>query len=215
MHPMKNLMVVLLMVVGLAGCVVDWNGDGQIVVACLGDSNTDEFIHPVAAPTWCSKVGTGHGWIMLNYAVSGAPTQPIPNDGDINVVAQLHRMLSDGWRPDVLIVASGTNDMIRWDSQATPESIVTTLQQIDAEAEAAGIHDRWYGSIPPMDPSVAGAQAINAVIQQVNQVLRDGLGTKVIDLYTGFDQHEYFMDIVHFNQAGQEARAQYIASVIR
>lgn len=189
-----------------SGCISDWNRDDHVIIGCLGDSNTDEYVRPITAPTWCSKLTQNRGWLSVNYAISGAPIVAIPGDGT-DVLVQLHQLLSAGWQPDVLIVAAGSNDIIRWDSMSSPEKIVATLKQLDLEAAAAGIHDRWYALIPPVDPSLPNTGPINEIIRTVNETIRAGMGEQVIDLNTGFDNPAFFQDIVHFNQMGQAARA--------
>lgn len=222
---MKLFVLALVLTTGLSSCVWDWNNDGHILVGCLGDSNTDEYFNPITAPTWCSKLtvhrsSVGRMWENVNYAVSGAPIVPIPNptetcpdcDDGINVVHQFHTMIAAGWRPDVLIIAAGSNDIIRFDSVSTPESVVATLMQIDAEADMLGIRDRWFALVPPVDPDWPNADGINAVISNFNAYMKAHLPPeKIIDLYAGFLDHRYFRnDLVHFNDLGQSQRAAVI-----
>src|SRR5262249_26097624 len=99
--------------------VHDVNGDGRVVVACLGDSNTESRWPPPYTPkSWEMAAETAPGWTFVTHAVGGA-TVTRPTDDHSFADRQLDLALAD--RPDAVVLAFGTNDVRA--GRTTPEVI--------------------------------------------------------------------------------------------
>src|SRR5688500_16183557 len=103
----------LLLAAGACGSATgtqDANGDGTVVVACLGDSNTDRRWPPPGTPKWCELAAERvPAWRFVNHAVSA--TTVTRNDEPPGWSGpQLDAALASDV-PDAVVLAFGTNDV--------------------------------------------------------------------------------------------------------
>jgi len=186
-----------LVALALAGAVRDGNGDGRLVVACLGDSNTlpGGFL---VRHGWCDRLSTRrHRWQTVNQASGGATVTDfacalgIPICGRAQLAAAL-----DEDAADAVILAFGTNDVAF--GVELPE-IVLAYQARLAEAAARGA--RAFVALTPPD---FRSRARRRQIAALNRLLRASIPSEdLVDFARGMTQSLYLRDQVHLNDRGQ------------
>src|SRR5437867_3408282 len=109
---MRVWLVAALAVLGCGprGGVRDVNGDGRVVISCLGDSNTETQWPQPGTRRWCEFAAEdAPGWVFRNHAVGGT-TVTEPGRPAIWAMLQLDAALAED-RPDAVVFAFGTNDV--------------------------------------------------------------------------------------------------------
>ena len=195
--------------------------DGQIKVACVGDSIT--YGHGITNwpknnyPTLLQGL-VGDKYHVNSYGVSGRAVQP---NSDQPYTALPHYQESLAYDADVVVFMMGTNDSKpeNWhgadafkadllsllDSYGDAEIIICTLAAsffVDGQTEGLARHD-----IQP------------AVVEEIAQIVRDVAaerGCTLIDIHTLTAEHpEWFAkDGIHPSNDGAAAIAQTVADVI-
>src|SRR5262245_24634790 len=129
-------------VILLGGCLRDYDGDGVLRIACLGDSNT--FRSTAADLTWCARLAqlvpavvvplpgnelrelpTSFGIFARPGAAATDLNPPPLDDGP----EQLELALA--WQADVVILAFGTNDIIDATLEPPGDPGVVTAEEVD------------------------------------------------------------------------------------
>jgi lysophospholipase L1-like esterase len=191
---MRALLLWLLTLSGCFPLVRDWNGDGVVRVAVLGDSNTT----PYFGLSWCDV-------LKAKYA---AVDWDCHGQGGANLIGNAAVMLTAALAgaPDVVLLAFGTNDVL---ARATPEQAFGALLKLSARIEAAGAV-----TVPALIPPFPKMGAPGRVtIAAYNAMVKEHFGARTIDFHTGMDDPELF-DGVHFYPAGQKRRAVVAAAVL-
>lgn len=200
---------------------VDRNGDGEIVIACLGDSNT--------ASTWQGAEEGGFepdfGWCeqllarlddprvrMVNMGAGGATVSPnfVADVPAGRVYFSASTQLEYAWSTDpvdIVILAFGTND-VHPDQNRVPEEIVDYYTRIWRQVRARGLLG-FVGVTPTAyryERTGEWARSLPA-IAETNARIYDTFAPRFI-LDFGADMgRQYFMDHVHMNSEGQAIRA--------
>lgn len=229
MTPVGRVLPTLLVALAVAGSAgraagatsvnADVNGDGRVVLACLGDSNTYadwQFKQHEGFPKgrgWCEQLAEylGPTVVLWNLATPGATAvrnqwPDLPPDVLFSGFSQIEQALALD-RPDIVLVAFGTNDVLP-DHAADPATILAAHCEIAARARAAGAlvlvatapkpqptHDREYRRSPE-------------TLARFNELLRASFTPDaVLDFEALLEPEDYFDDL-HMNAAGQYKRAQ-------
>ncbi len=104
---MKLMMILWLAVCCLLG--VTYGGDKPIKVACLGDSITAGYL--VKKPEcWVSRVGEAMKEANMQVGNFGVSARCLLNKGDRPIAKEKAYQNALAFKPDVLIIALGTND---------------------------------------------------------------------------------------------------------
>jgi lysophospholipase L1-like esterase len=186
--------------------VRDVNGDGRVVIACLGDSNTESRWPPPYTPKWCEIAAeTMPDWTFVNHAVGGATVTQRPDDHSF-ADRQLDGALADA--PDAVVLAFGTNDVRA--GRSTPE-IVAAYRAAVARVTARGALAFVAGAPPLFPPEPEHAEALAAL----NAALRAEFADRLIDFASDMGRDDFEPDGVHPNAAGQRKRATAALHVLR
>lgn len=225
----------------LAGCgasstappwpaLLDADRDGRIVIACLGDSNTDPaFNARLRRGSWCERLeGFRSGAEILNLGAGGgsiacaSPLEP--------ALASQQLARAQESKPDVWILSFITNDAryaiagsclpldpVRRE-QGLPigeeeigGELLNRLEELLAQIPAARI---WILLAPP----VLGAEneGANLLIEELNELLRrqseSDTRFSVID-HPALETGDY-EDPLHMNESGQAKRARQVAEAL-
>lgn len=213
-----------------AGIDPDRNGDGEVVVACLGDSNTQvgwqEKKPNGFAPEfgWCEQLGDllGDRARTVNLGMGGATLLDhpvvVPSENGPVIPADAGRQMEialERHSPDIVILAFGTNDLFTaygFDAQAVARAYRERWGQARARdliflvATAPQFLSRETIMISPRFKRGGGARQTDE-IDMLNRKLRMQFPERLlVDFGTGFGTDQ-FMDRVHLNADGQRLRA--------
>jgi lysophospholipase L1-like esterase len=184
--------------------VADVNHDGEVRIACLGDSNTALVFAP---RKWCEMLQDGvgaRGWKTFNYGCSGATitdTGRITPDGAPLYGAPWVARARAEVAPDVVILAYLTNDVLLG---IPPRKAVAELERQYDELRAAGLRV-LVALCPPFFPREPDH---GAAVAEVNRRVRDRFPDEdVIDFFAPMLAADYADDGIHIKDAGQEKRA--------
>ena len=232
---LKKCLIVLLCLALLAGAafgVLVWNGmlggvhpmqtprEGQIRVACVGDSVTYGFGIPnrgkYCYPAQLQRL-LGDDYCVNNFGYSGRTASDL---GDRPYRAEkLYRQALD-FQPDVVVVMLGSNDSkpFNWDPQAVRESYLALLDDFAALES----HPKIYVVIPTPAFPVNGEvkyQIDGDVIDTQLAPLMLGIAAErnlpAIDLHTVFDgRSDLFSDGCHPNRDGAKLFAETVYTAI-
>ena len=195
------VLIAALVAGGCSSGVHDLDGDGRVVIACLGDSNTETRWPPPQTPKWCEFAAAERPeWTFTNHAVGGATVTRPPDERSWSG-PQLDAALAAS-RLDAVVLAFGTND-VRAD-RSTAE-IVAAYRAAAARASAGGtrVFVALTPSIYPPEPEHTDA------IAALNRTLRQAFpADSIIDFATGMAREDFEADGLHPNASGQHKRAQ-------
>jgi lysophospholipase L1-like esterase len=192
----------------LTGCVWDVNGDGQIVIGCLGDSNS-------AFPfgMYCEQLAAEHpDLVFVSYAIPGTRAIGGPNDGLVQIAAAAAGV--NGPPADIVLLAFGTND-IGGNGAISAEEMADRIDTLKAAAAAEGM-PQFVATIPPrFDARLESATTCTEnvlstpVIEAANALIRERTDPSwLVDFDSGFTcPADIFPDGVHMSAAGVEKRA--------
>jgi lysophospholipase L1-like esterase len=211
--------------------VADLSGDGRMVVACLGDSNTDPvFNGRLAGGGWCERLGAGRGdhAEVRNFGAGGG-TLACAFPFDVSLAAhQLDEALAVD--ADALVLAFITND-IRYAVDGTCESLDPKRRATGRPIGAAEIDrefsrrlralvreakDRhfWVLLAPPALPPEG--DAINAEIATLNDLLQRRYASSrrvTIIEHPALEPADY-ADSLHMSASGQRKRAAAVRAAL-
>jgi lysophospholipase L1-like esterase len=204
---------VALAALGIVACggprgVRDVNGDGRVVVACLGDSNTERHWPTPNSRKWCELAAAGApDWTFGNYAVGGTTVTP-PIDEHGWVGPQLDAALAEN-APDAVVLAFGTND-VRF-GRATAE-VVDAYRAAIRRVEAA----RALAFVALAPPMFAPEPDHGAALAELNAALRAAFpAPRLIDFDAGMSRDDFEPDGIHPTPAAQQKRAAAALRVLR
>jgi lysophospholipase L1-like esterase len=182
-----------------AGVLADRNGDGLIVVGCLGDSNTQ--IIPLRPRNWCEMLRDlmpEHGFATVNRGEGGATA--VSEGSMIHAADHLDYALAYD-RVDAVVMAYGTNDLLI--ARASPEEVVAAYRSFRTRAHAAGV-DFFVALASPLlrelDSSGTGVEILNAEIAKAFHE------KEIIDFFSDMQPDDY-EDEIHLRDSGQAKRA--------
>lgn len=210
---MKKRLAVLLVLVCAAGCLVDYDTDGTTRIGCAGDSNT------AGVNSWCDRaqvllpefrvvrhpdVGVLEPVQFIKRAFIGYPAC---NNGAVD----LSTYLVETKQADVVVVALGSNDLIAFGY--TPAEMVACLE---AAETYLGQRQLFVALVPPVYAPYPNVAANNALIDQTNTLIRAAFPIdRVVDFHDGFTVDLYAPDGLHFNEAGQQKRAERVVEALK
>jgi hypothetical protein len=203
--------ILLLFGCGGGGILRDWNEDGVILVACGGDSNTARRRDH---PSWCGYLHEELPKVRTRQAAWGGSEAVddsrkayggrLPSSSAYYV----NQMLAWRQKPDVAILAWGTNDLIL---NHAPAEVVAALTDRRAVLRAAGL-----GVLVATVPYMVGNPAVNHRVDEVNALFVSTFGPCIVDFNAASPpSREFYMDDRHVNDVGQRARAQRAAEALR
>lgn len=201
--------------------VLDRNGDGHLVIACLGDSNTSS--------AWQDEQPGGflpdEGWCeqlerlfdddlvrIINRGLGGATVTPRGGLGNpkkdefLSGYDQLDSVLKLG-DVDVVVLAFGTNDVLP-DLNGSPESIVDHYNRLFRRGRSRGLLS-VVAITPAVFPHAESGEIRRSLpaIAETNQRIAETFAPRfTVDFGTEFAPSD-FMDHLHMNAAGQRKRA--------
>jgi acyl-CoA thioesterase I len=192
---------------------------------------------PTPAPTSAPKKPTApprvYTFVALGDSLTAWPADPWPSRLDAadpqlrlirnagipgNVTAQMRARLSSdvlAYKPDVLIVMGGTNDIAQGYSQAT---IIANLRAIVTTAQARGIHV-FLLTIPPdsYPGMVSRISSLNGAIVALGTSLKVRVTniTRPLSSSAGTYVAKYTSDGLHFSNLGAQVVANTIYARIK
>lgn len=207
----------LLVLACLLGCgrlLVDVDGDGTVLVACVGDSNTAYGWPDGTTPRWCELAGrephaasvrrglraVSEPLRFVNLGVNGAcacRTQS-PN---ISGMTQVDRAVAAG--ADILVIALGTTDVVA----GTPAAEIVDCYR--ALVRAAAPREVFVALTPPM-LTTEHAEAVD----ELNTRFRAAFSPRhLLDFHDGYERPD-FRDYLHFGNSGQAKRAMVVLAAL-
>lgn len=175
--------------------LADYNQDGQIVVSCLGDSNTKRQQLP---ESWCDIVGSRLGagpssstWRVVNRGVPGATMSEIANWPD--AFEQMSSTLAVD-RPDHLIMMFGTNDVTFLFNISRSFGVIPRFFDLEPSIDAArvlialaqngGVQHIFLNLVPPRDETVDRKQLIELTGHFLNRLRQEFPQQFIIDTHS-------------------------------
>jgi len=184
------------------GCVVDRNGDGQTVLACVGDSNTDPDGPAIGAPKWCQLVAAAEpAWLVRDISLYGTTAWPRPRYYPFSGRTLLAQALSASPPPDVVVIALGANDLLNGRS---PLQLRDALAELLAQAAGTAT---WVALVTP-DFGTATPERVVAA----NSMLA---GLRTIDFFSGMVRADMCADGLHVCASGQQLMAARALAALR
>jgi lysophospholipase L1-like esterase len=187
------------------GLLRDRDGDGRIVVSCLGDSNTHAVEGGVAS--WCGRLGErlpSDSWHVINRGLGGATA--VMRASTLHAGSQMNYTLENDF-PDAVILAFGTNDLL---AEVESAEIVDAYRSLALRVYAAGALP-FVALTPPIQPA---ASAFNVRVRELNGALRAAFDeNRILDFWSGFSAEE-FEDALHLADLGQARRAEIAAAAL-
>ena len=232
---LKVLLIILLILILVAAagfCYLYFNGmsgvsntvdakDGQIKIACAGDSTT--YGHGISGwpqnnyPTVLQKL-LGESYHVNNYGVSSFAVQ---EDADRSYRTLPHYQESLAYDADIVVFMMGSNDSKpeNWKgSAAFREDLVTLLDSYgDAEIILCTLPAAFF--LEGQTEGVTNHDIQPLIVEEIAQITRDVAeerGDTLIDIHALTSQHpEWFeKDGVHPSNEGAAAIAQDVYTVI-
>ena len=188
--------------------VRDVNGDGRIVVSCLGDSNTETHWPRPGTRRWCELASErAPEWVFTNHAVGGT-TMTQPATPSSWAMPQLERALAED-QPDAVVFAFGTNDVR---AGRSTEDIVAAYRAAVERTNRA----RVLAFVALAPPIYSPQPDHRAAIEGLNAALRHAFPpVPIVDFWTGMTPADYDPDGLHLNDAGQRKRAEAALRALR
>jgi lysophospholipase L1-like esterase len=184
--------------------VGDLNGDGEVRIACLGDSNTALLRE---SRKWCEMVQEAvrtRGWKTFNYALTGATMtrtyRVLPTGEPLYASAWIERARAEV-APDVVVLAYLTNDVLL--GIPPPRAVAELEREYDA-LRRAGIRV-LVALCPPFFPREKDHAT---EVAEVNRRVRGTFpAADVVDFHAPMAAGDYAGDGIHIRAPGQEKRA--------
>jgi lysophospholipase L1-like esterase len=201
---------------------LDRNRDGRIVVACLGDSNTDSaWQHQKeggfpAGRGWCEILGEdldGDRVRVVNLGIGGATIGPHwiggGPEGRAIFEGSHHLDVALAEQPvDAVVLAFGTNDILP-ESGSDPSQIVDDYNRVWRRARANDVLALVATTPPVLRHARSGEHRRSlAAIEMTNEGLRETFAPRhVVDFHVGVAPDD-FLDDLHLGASGMEKRAE-------
>ncbi len=208
------------------GCLVkihpmNKHKEGQIKVACVGDSITYGSYHLTKRnyPAVLSKM-LGDGYCVNNFGYSGRTAM---KDGDMPYVKDKNYKNSLAFMPDKVIIMFGTNDSKPYNWKGA-EAFKSNLLEIINAYKALPTSPEIYLLAPSPVWGLKGkpvkfdndAEVIAKQIRTAVKEMCSAYGYNFIDMYSVFDNKpELFQDGVHPNVAGAKLFAETVYAKVK
>lgn len=188
-----------------AGSIRDADGDGRIVVACLGDSNTQRA--PGDPPGWCEELEAllaDPAWKTVNRGIGGATatrTSMRPAETLLE-----YALAHDA--ADVVVAALGTNDLLEG---VEPARVVEAHTALKLRALSHGV--AFFAALTP--PALPAEHRINPAVEELNGLLRAAFpDAERVDFASGLTPQDY-ADRIHLSASGQARLARAALAALR
>jgi lysophospholipase L1-like esterase len=189
-------------------------GEQSLHVACVGDSITDGYQMPDKAhnayPAQLARL-LGASWEVRNFGVSGATLMRLtgyPYDERPAYGAAL------AWKPDIVVVALGTNDTKVENIGARPADFIPSYRALIAAFRAANPRVKIFLCLPP--PAFPEAMGISdnvlqrEILPRIRQVAAEEK-LPLIDLHSPLENDAaLFPDKIHPTAEGAARIAQLV-----
>jgi lysophospholipase L1-like esterase len=190
-----------------------------IHLACVGDSITQGVgVKDPKKDSYPSQLARllGDQWIVRNYGVSA---MTMMKKGDLPYERRPEYKTALDSKPDVVVIALGTNDSKPQNIETNPDDFVPSYREMIAKFRAANPKIKIYVCLPapafPENWGIREAVIAGKIIPLIQQVAKEE-NVSVIDLHTALaGKDACFPDKVHPNEegAGLMAKAVYTALV--
>ena len=232
---LKKCLIVLLCLAVLAGAafgVLIWNGmldsvhplktpsEGQIRVACVGDSVTYGFGIPnrgkYCYPARLQEL-LGDSYCVNNFGYSGRTAS---DSGDRPYRAEKLYQQALDFRPDIVVVMLGSNDSkpFNWNPAAVRVSYEALLDDFTALESNPKIYVVIPTPVFPVNGEVKFSIDGNVIDTQLAPLMRDIAAARnlpAIDMHTVFEgRGDLFLDGCHLNRDGAELYAKTVFAAI-
>jgi lysophospholipase L1-like esterase len=189
---------------GPVPAVSDLNHDGEVRIACLGDSNT-QLLHVPAK--WCELVQDAvreRAWKTFNYGFTGTTItrtgRTLPDGTPLYASMWIARARTEV-APDVAVLAYLTNDVL---IGVAPGIAVDALEYEYDLLRHHGLRV-LVALCPPFFPKEADH---SAAVAEINRRIVEAFpAVDVIDFHDGMVAADYGPDGIHIKGSGQEKRA--------
>lgn len=184
----------------IVGCVVAAPAS-PLRLACVGDSITDGYQMPDkphnAYPAQLARL-LGAEWEVRNFGVSGAC---LMRHGGYPYHQQSAYAAALEWKPDIVVVALGTNDTKTENIATHPDDFVPSYRALLADFRTANPDAKIFLCLqPPAFPAAMGI-ADSVLTQEILPRIREVAQSEklpLIDLHTPLaDASELFPDKIH------------------
>jgi acyl-CoA thioesterase I len=201
----------------LAGCATE-SSNRITRVACVGDSITQGVgVKDQSHDSYPAQLGhlLGDKWEVKNYGVSGTTMM---NKGDRPYQRRAECQAAINSKPDVAIIALGTNDSKPQNAEAHPEDFIPSAHELIAKFRQANPRVKIYLCLPvpafPEHWGIRDSVITNQIIPQLTQVAQQDK-VSVIDLHTALAGKGWcFPDKVHPNETGAALMAEAVTSAL-
>lgn len=185
-----------------------------IRVACVGDSITAGYglEHPErdAYPARLAQL-LGHGWEVRNFGVSA---RTLMQAGDLPYDKEPACADALAWKPQIVVIALGTNDTKDWNIGRHPDDFVPSYHALIARFRQANPAARIFLCLPP--PAFPAAMNIRETVLAASILprIREVAAAEhlpLIDLHTEFfSDCADFPDRIHPDPAGARKLAEIV-----
>jgi len=188
-----------------------------IRVACVGDSITYGAGTPNPAnDSYPAQLATqlGKNWTVMNYGVMGAT---VLKKGDMPYWRTNEFRLARKFKPNVVIIALGTNDLKPGNLKNITEFVEDYVLMIESFRKLEIRPDVWICypvSAYPVNWRVTGSVIAKGVMLLIDKFAGQS-DANIIDLYGALsNRKEFFTNTVHPNTDGAKLMAETIKAVI-
>jgi Lysophospholipase L1 and related esterases len=216
---MNLLLLIALLVAGTFSSAFAAGESNKVIrVACLGDSIT--FGAGVtnrsqnAYPAQLARI-LGENWEVKNHGVSGTT---LMNAGDRPYQATPKFKAALESKPDVAVIALGTNDSKPQNFESNPNDFVPSYRNLISKLREANPEIVVYLCLPvppfPESYGIRDSVITEKIIPKIREVaLEEKLA--LIDLHSALKgRHDCFPDKIHPNESGARIIAETVAAAI-
>lgn len=188
-------------------------------VACIGDSITFGMgVRDRNSQSYPAQLGKllGDQWEVRNYGVSGA-TMMSKGDRPYRLTREYQAALDS--KPDVVVIALGTNDSKPQNYEKNPEDFAASYRAMVIRLREVNPRVKIYACLPvPAFPEAWGIRdsvIASKIIPDIRKVAQEE-NLFLIDLHSALDSKgEHFPDKVHPNAEGARLIAQAVAAAVK
>jgi acyl-CoA thioesterase I len=188
-------------------------------VACVGDSITQGVgVKDKNKDSYPSQLARllGEQWEVRNYGVSGSTMM---NKGDRPYQQQKALRAALDSKPDVVVIALGTNDSKPQNFESHPDDFIPSARQLIGQFREANPKIQIYLCLPvPAFPEYWGIRDSviqGKIIPALRQVATEE-GVPTIDLYSALTgKDSCFPDKIHPNEEGAAHIAEAVAAALK
>lgn len=188
-------------------------------LACVGDSITyGSGLKNRSQDSYPAQLGRmlGNKWEVKNYGVSGTTMM---KKGDRPYEDRKEYQAALDWKPDVVLIALGTNDSKPQNVETNPDDFAPSYREMIAKFRAENPEVKIFACLPPPAfPENWGIRdriITGTIIPMIREVARDE-HVSIIDFHTPLkDEAAVFPDKVHPNPEGARLMAKIISEALK